>query len=398
MVLDKAKTGLIFIHTLLFDVEYSKKLLMEVMDIAKAVELLENGEHIALILPTDPSFDLLASAEVLFSLFEKRGKNTGLLYSPRANQESYKEIFPRIFSGKEPLKEFIISLDTTTSPVSQMRYENNEKKIEIIFSPKNTRINHAAVSFREGNIRADCAITLGIKDIEELKDTDPLFLSEVPIVNIDTSMSNKQYGEANLVDTEKSTSTEIIYQFISQTFPEAWDEKSATLCLGALLSVTDNFQTTTLTPDTLLMASELLRLGGNLKSAQEFLLTPKNIGLTQLVGRAVVRSRLDEKNGVLWSFVTAEDFEKTARKSEDIHYVMGRVEREFPSSVISTLLWQDPEDNSIRALLSGRKDILELAEGRGLGSFQSPHLLLSATFQTFKEAEEIIASLLESIL
>jgi nanoRNase/pAp phosphatase (c-di-AMP/oligoRNAs hydrolase) len=348
------------------------------MDFSKAIELIEKAQHIAILLRPDPDLDCLTSAEVLAKALEAQGKKVG-------------------FPASELAYELIVSLDTSVSPVNQLRYEKGENCIDIIFSPKEKSINREAISFREGKVLCDCVFTIGVENTDALDKATPELLGEAPIINLDISGHNAQYGEANLVWPEKSSRAEIVYEFLTSLSQEPLSAVLATKLLAAILYKTGQFSAQ-VSADTLLVSSELLRLGANLAEARGLAETAKSPSLLQLQGRAMVRSRLDESKGVLWSFMTAEDFEKTGRSSADIPQVLAYIRKEFPAHTLTALLWQQAEGGGIRATLAGDRAVLEALEARGAGKSQSPHLLISSTFESFREAEDIVGSLLASVL
>lgn len=365
------------------------------MDTAKAIEFLEKSGQVALLLPLQPNLDCLAAAEAIVFTLEGRGTKLGLL-SPIAREHITRpELFAKLTVSHTLPKEFIISLDTSSTPVSQLRYEKTEDRIDIIFSPKENFISSEAVSFKEGKMLCDGAISLGVADIESLPELTPQFLSDTPILNIDISGENKNYGEVNLVSPEKSSLAEIAYDLITSLSQDPLPKSSATLLLAAILRETNHFTART-GADTLMVSSELMRLGAEFARAQEFASEAKSPNLVQLLGRASVRSRLEK--GVLWSFLTSEDFEKTGRTPDDIPQVMSHIDKEFPPRTVAALLWQNPEDNMVRVTLAGEQRILETIAERGVGKLQSHNLAISAPFGSFLEAEEILTSLLEGVL
>jgi len=371
------------------------------MDTSKALELIGQSEHVGLLLPQNPGLDLLVSAEITSRALEEQGKQVGLLSSLDPSSV-LQHTFPRLSSRSILPREFIVSLDTSSNPISQLRYEKEDGKLHVVFSPKSGPLSQKLVSFKDGKTLCDCVMAFGIENIEEENAfPDPAFLSETSIINVDNSGKNKLYGEANLVDQEKIALSHIAYEFTSKLTQRPLSPDAATLVLGAILKMSDHFRLPGTTSDTFLVASELTRIGADLVRAQELSREEKEkreINLLQLLGRASVRSRLDGVKNVLWSFLTIEDFEKTGRTPQDLGSVIEHMRKEFPSHSISTLLWQNPEENSVRALLAGNKEILEKIRLGGAGTFRSPHLAITASFPTFKEAEEILGSLLEGVL
>ena len=281
------------------------------MDLNRAIEFIEKSERLALALPEKPTFDCLAASEVMLGYFENRGKQVGLL-TRLGKEQAIPERFTRLPALAPLLREFIVSFDSSTSPVTQLRYEKEENRINIIFSPKSSPLKEAQVSFRQGKTFCDAIVAIGIRDLDLLNnlfDSEPELLVSTPVLNIDNSEGNKNYGELNLVNPGCSLS-ETAYKLITLADAETLNQDSATLLIAGILGHSAGFSFAP-GPDSLLAASELMRIGGNWQEAQELWKLSAPMDLLQLFGRASVRSKLSADKGVLWSFLTAEDFEKT---------------------------------------------------------------------------------------
>lgn len=407
------------------------------MEIQKAIELLEKSEHIALVFPQNATLDCLASAEVLCDVLQKNGRRVGFLQS-----KTPKEVL-RLMSQDDVerpslSREFIISVNERESPVAELRYEKNGGILNIILSPKSSPLTERNVSFREGRVICDCVILLGISDPETLKcypDMEPSLFDEIPLVNIDISSDNKIYGEVNLVDSTKIALAEIVYEILAAFDPEPLDKHSATLLLAAIFEKTEGLQVN-LSADVLLLSSELMRLGAQRDKALAFSKTHLPLELLHLIGRASVRSKMEylrplriaekpgspltaspdntlrtnfnentdsrrsdqEGVGILWSFLTADDFAKTGRSAEDISLVLRHLEKSFPPHRLRVLLWQESRAVSISATLGGSREILEKLNQRTPSNFQSPDLRLITSFNTFRQGEEYISALLKELI
>ena len=369
------------------------------MDYNQAIELLEKGERLALVLPLRPTFDCLTAAEVLAGYLKERGKQVGLL------ENGLKEVLPlnkftRLDSLPPLLHEFIISIDNSSAPVSQLRYEQGEGKLDIIFSPQSSPLYAEHISFRQGRVFCDAIIALGVADIESWNTANsvgPDFFLTTPILNIDNSGNNKNHGEVNLINTAGVSLSEMIYKLISSTNGVALGSETATLLLAGIFSSSSGFSKDP-GPDALQSSAELVRLGASWKGAQDLCKESVPLSLVQLWGRAAVRSKMDSSGDILWSFLTADDFEKTSRSPKDAPLVIDHLERLFPARRITSLLWQNPATKAVETLLAGEKLALETIASRENGEFRSPHFALAKEFPAFLEAEEYITSLLKGVL
>lgn len=369
------------------------------MDTTKAIEIFEKSSHVGVLFSQNPTHDALASADVLAHTLREKGKHVGLLNAPESAALTARPY--RNLSASAPMpREFIISLDTTQSPVSQMRYEKESGRIDVVFSPREGEIQKEQVSFRTGSVLCNCIVAVGVPDIEDTQSLQfgPDTLQNTPVVNIDHTTRNKQYGEVNLVDLERSSLAEIIYELVVAYREAPLSKENATTLLSALVSATGNFSSPAVSAETLLTASELMRSGAALSDAKQVPLEVRPTELLQLLGRAAVRTKLEKGGEVLWSFLTREDFEKTARSPEDLPHVMHHLEKEFPPHRIAALIWQNPNDGGVRAYLGGNRDLIHRLQSQEVGKLQSPYLLVNASFENFKQAEEILTSLFGDVL
>lgn len=369
----------------------------------KAIELIEKSEHILVLLPPDPTLDCLAAAEVLTRALAARGISVGFLAPSLPEHTHTKELFPHLAAVPAPLKEYIISVDTKDAPISELRYENNGTALDIILSPKSAPIKKEAVSFRDGNILCECVIALALPTIDAAECPsflNPEFFTTTPIVAIDTNREHTQYGDANLIpsgDKHYASLCEIVYEFLSRFSPNALDAESATLLLLGIENATDMLRAPSARAETFLAVSELLRLGARRMNVHEYENAPP-LPFLQLYGRALVRSKIDSERNFAWSFLTAEDFQKTGRSTDDITAAAQHLLRTFCSQNLFILLWEHPEQKTISALFAGNEKILAAIQEQHEAERDASCLFLGRSFETFHAAEREISSLLQDAL
>ncbi|MBI3442593.1 MAG: hypothetical protein HY007_02405 [Candidatus Sungbacteria bacterium] len=400
-------------------------------DLKKAGELIDQSSSFGILLPETPDFDTLAAAEALASVLWSNPKVTGLLSPATLPADIDKTVFTKLTSPTPLLKEFIISVDTSQAPISQLRYEkpNNDtvSRVDIILTPKLVPLGKEQVSFREGTIRCDCLIAIGIPDIERLsniRDFPPDFFTENKLINIDTGDANTRYGEANVVDTDRASRCELVWQLLA-CLPVGTAAKPSsptltadisTLLLAGILSATHGLGAPTLSADTCSAVAELLRCGGRHADAQQLVhmrTKTQPLNLLQLFARASVRSKHDEGKDILWSFLTLEDFAKTNRTADDVAAAFEYIYTTLPKSTATALLWQDPSrfdrDESghgadpqsrapIRVVLAGNQHMLDATIRRENTERLGPGILLRASFRSFRDAEEYVCSLIRPAL
>lgn len=370
------------------------------MDTSRAIELLEDARRVGILVPAELDVDTLSSAEALGRVLRLQGKHAGLL-RPLPPDSLPHHIFSFLASAPQLLREFIVSVATAPNPVSELRYEKLEDRIEIILSPQSVAIGQDAVSFREGAIQCDLVMALGIADIESIPEPsgiEPDFFTKTPIINLDTAPENTRWGEANLIGADTAPLSHITFGLASQWRRDAIDQEVATLLLTGIVSRTQAFRAAGLSADILQSSADLLRLGASHLTSHEILRANRSLPLFQLLGRASIRSKLQAGKDFLWSFLTAEDFEKTGRTSRDIGLVMRHLQTEFPTRDGVLLLWQDPADLLVRAALAGSERMLEAVQSRAAAELQSPYLNLTTPYPAFQDAERDLGALLTEIL
>lgn len=370
-------------------------------ELAKAKDLLAKSEHIALLLPDKPDMDCMAAAEAIARACETRGKHAGFLPGVQYEAGSFPDVFAAILNPAPLTREFIISIATSRIPVAELRYEKHDDRVEIILSPKTLPIREDSLSFREGKVQCDCLIALGIADLESIPHREgiaPEFFTETPIIAVGNDTAHKKYGEVNLVSSPATPLSEVAYGIAAGALGAKPDADTATLLYAGIMRRTDYFRAP-VGKDTHKTVSDLLALGADQRRARMLADSTRPFALTQLVARASVRSKEDPAgNAVLWSFLTAEDFEKTGRNPADADDVLRALRNVFGERRVSILLWQDPHMKRVHAALTGDAAVLDAMSAREPGSRQDTSLMLVGDFESFIAAEERLATLLREIL
>lgn len=367
----------------------------------KARELIAKSEHVALLLPPRPSIDCMAAAEVITRAILAQDKHVGFLPNVSSDSLPPPEAFAKVLNPNALTREFVIAVDTAESPISQLRYEKHEGRLEIILSPKTLPIRENALSFREGKLQCDCLVAIGVADVEALSPAalgvEPQFFTETPIIAIGNSPGQKSYGEVNLISAQEASLSELAHEFVKAVSGGPLDGRAATMLLTGIISATDNFRSPVLVA-THLAAAELLQIGADQTVAASIADTRRPFSLLQLVARASVRSKESEEGRVLWSFLTAEDFEKTGRGSADASTVLSALPRFFSPHPIEILLWQDPASRVVRGILRAPPPVLDAIAAREAGEISNPTFVIAAAFGNFLDAEERITTLLREVL
>ncbi len=136
------------------------------------------------------------------------------------------------------------------------------------------------------------------------------------IINIDHHATNENYGHFNLVKTNASSTTEVLYRYFEiNRIPVS--RHMATNILTGLITDTDNFTNSATTPSSLATAGELVRLGANFKMINFFTQKDKSMNILRLWGSALSRLRKNDELNLAYTYLKLSDFQNTDLSEND---------------------------------------------------------------------------------
>ncbi len=122
---------------------------------------------------------------------------------------------------------------------------------------------------------------------ERLGDALPVFRRAKRRVNIDHHISNTGCGDVNIIETEKSSTAELLYELME---PELVDEAIAKAVYVGIAHDTGVFRYSNTSPRTMQIAAELLKFGFDFPKLIEETFYEKTYFQTQIMGRAILGS------------------------------------------------------------------------------------------------------------
>lgn len=136
---------------------------------------------------------------------------------------------------------------------------------------------------------------------ERLGDALPIFRRARRRVNIDHHISNRGCGDVNVVEPERSSTAELLYDLME---PELIDEEIAKAVYIGIAHDTGVFRYSNTSPRTLQIAAKLLSFGFDFSDLIEKTYFEKTYVQTQIMGRAVLESMRFMNNRCIFSVVT----------------------------------------------------------------------------------------------
>ncbi len=147
----------------------------------------------------------------------------------------------------------------------------------------------------------DLVISLDCSDLRRLGhfSQTPAFGS-VPLLNIDHHVTNLNFGDVNLVDSDVSSTAEIVLRFLDYMAVPLDAELAACLLTGVVAD-TRGFRTSNVTVQVLETAVRLMKAGASLPHIVRHSLDRRSTAVVRLWGAAL--SQLQTKDRLIWTSI-----------------------------------------------------------------------------------------------
>ncbi len=141
-------------------------------------------------------------------------------------------------------------------------------------------------------------------DFKEIKESSKL------IINIDHHNNNTNFGNINIVDTQKSATAEILYNLISSCYRELMNEEIALGIYVGILTDTGNFQYSNTNYIVHKVVSELLKFDLDLSKIHKCIYESEPLERFKLIQLVLRRVEYVDSSGLIYSYVLNKDFKK----------------------------------------------------------------------------------------
>lgn len=320
-------------------------------------ELVKQTPSILIALPQQPSTDAIASGLALFSVLEKMGKQVKVVSNNFALPQNH-QFLPRskeITAELTSLRKFIVSVDISKTPVSDLTYAITEHppRLDIFITPKAGFFEERDVTSSSGSFAFGAVIVLDAPDIQSLGSiytNNAEFFYRTPIINIDHSTANDHFGQVNLVNVTATSTSEILFEMIQSWGQEWLDELIATHLLTGIISKTKSFKSGSVTPKSLAIASHLIASGARREEIVKHLYQQKTITTLRLWGKALGQLKSDAAHKLVWSSLSRADFAEAGAQPDEIRSVVDELVINTPEAETICVLYELPT-GSIQALV-----------------------------------------------
>ena len=207
----------------------------------------------------------MAAAIGLSLYLDKLGKRATAIYSGATpNALQFLKPDETFEDTADVLQDFVIALNKEKA--DHLRYKMDGDYVKIYITPYLSRISEEDLEFSYGDFNVDLVIALDVANGVDLDDAlreHGRIMHDATIVNITTSNPGK-LGEIEWSDKKASSVSEMIAKLIYGMGARAdMGKEEATAFLTGIVAATNRFSGANTTPDTMTMASKLMRSGAN---------------------------------------------------------------------------------------------------------------------------------------
>lgn len=223
-------------------------------------ELLTQSRKVLLV-TLAANADQVASTLALLSIIESSGREV-IIASPNKIADRLGTLpgADRFNKGLTPTS-FIISLDYKPGSIAKVSYGPDGSKFNLIVTPSNgTLFTPENVNYSYSSAGYDLIITVGVSNLDQLSglyESERRSFGQLPLINIDNSTANTQFGKVNAINTNSLTASEVVTQVVTST-KLALTQVSGQLLMTGLREGTNDF--TRATPTVFETAAEISRL------------------------------------------------------------------------------------------------------------------------------------------
>ncbi len=307
-------------------------------------ELFLRSNEILVLLPKNPSIDLLSSAFGIAHFAEKNGKRATVVGENIKEKSSILSFLPHptaIFDHLAGAREFVLSFNTKFNPIIGTRSAQEEDEFRVYITPEKGIIDPRDFSFIPAKFKFDLALVLGAPDRESLGKTyedNPDIFYELPIVNIDYHSENERFGQLNFVDLVASSVSEIVAKLLFETAGDSINDTTANALYTGIVAATESFQKENSTPKALELSAKLLSLGANREQVIQSLYRNESLSLLKLWGRAMASLRAHEEISLAAATLTSEDLVLSRATPDNIPAILERIRRHISSNTFFLIL------------------------------------------------------------
>ena len=269
-------------------------------------KILNSYKNILLTGPANPKIDVLSTALAWNIFLTLKNKKVDLFFSGQVMSLPFLKEEEKIKKDFNLLNNFKIILDISETKVKKLDYNIEGSELHIDITPQKGTFKAEHIKTERGEYKYDLIISLGASNLKELGDIfkeSSNFFHEIPLINLDNSLINENFGQLNIVKSSSTSLAEISYHILENNLTK----DMSTALLTGMIASTNSFQSSQVTPLTLELASNLINKGADREAIVQHLYRTKDIKTLKNWGK--VLSRLKQDKSLISSFLRYNEIE-----------------------------------------------------------------------------------------
>jgi len=324
-------------------------------------QLVDEAKTVLITFHKQGSTDAIAGAAALMLYLTQRGKRVDVVVDefqlPRNLRFLRKA--KKIKSAFSHLQKFMITMNVGRTGVKELSYDMKDEKLRIFVTPKEGFLTRKDIQTAQTDFAYDLIITLDTPDLSSLGsiyENNTALFQKLPLINIDVDADNERYGSLNVVDPTMSANTELLYHILLDIGEEYMHKRLATALLAGMIGRTRSFQTDNVKPQTLEVASKLIRMGADREYIIKNLYQTKTVPSLKLWGQALTHLQSDPAHKLVWTTITRENFARSGAVETDLYNVVDELISNSPEADLILLMHEHQSTGAIHAVLSTTKE------------------------------------------
>lgn len=191
---------------------------------------------------------------------------------------------------------------------------------------------------------------------------------QTPIINFDHHPDNEFFADINIVDADKSSVAELVYDFfIFHSWPIT--PQVATCLLTGIIMDTGSFMHSNTKKSTFKAAGELMRKGAQTSHIIRHTYHSKNLQILKAWGKAMENAHYDQKHKIIYAVMTEKDLEGFGQLPQSAFEGFVETLNTYPEARFAMFLRQDGEviKGSLRSDPYKNTDVSQIAKIFGGG-------------------------------
>lgn len=242
----------------------------------------------------------------------------------------------------------------------------------------------------DSDYKFDLVICVDSADVERIGDVKKYIRDDNFVINLDHHVSNTKYGDINIVRSDLSSASELIYLLIEKIGIKLDKDMAESVYCG-IVNDTGNFSYNNVSEKTFEISAKLKRVGIDNEKISASLFSNKSEARLKILGKALFEMEFNEEKKLAYFFLEKAYMDSLNAKREDAEGVVEAL-RSYEKAEVSLFLREETDGKLKGSLRSKEKDVNEIAAIFGGGGH-----IKAAGFKTELSKEEIVQLVLKKL-